>query len=375
MRTFSATALAAMVTACGSVDRPTATTDAAVADAQPVDAAPPPPLQVRFLGVGGFSFRRGDDAILTAPLYSNPDLLTVGTGDVAPNPERVERFLDPAVVGPARAILVGHAHYDHLLDVPLVRPRTDDAVVIGNDSVRNVMAGVAEVPADRLIVVDDPAHPLVDRRMCPDPDPCTGVPAGAPGEWIAVPRTHVRVRALCSSHPPQILGGAHFGEGCVNEPQAAPPPHAADWREGATVAFLIDFLDPASGAPAFRVYYQDAPTTAPYGHVPADLLAERGVDLAVLTVGTFDAVRDQPGEILANLKPRYAIGGHWENFFRPQDQPIQPIPLMAAPTEFDRRANEALPGDDAPVLVDGAPQGGRYWRPLPGTSFELAPAR
>jgi L-ascorbate metabolism protein UlaG (beta-lactamase superfamily) len=346
--------------------------DAAVRDGgEAADAAPPAPaLDVQFLGVAGFTFRVGDDVVLTAPLYSNPGLLQVGTGEIAPDADRIGRLLDTAAVASAKAILVGHAHYDHLLDVPPVRARTDDAVVIANDSARNLLASV--VPEDRWIVVDDPSRPLVDRRLCPEPSPCTGVPAGAEGAWIPVPRSHVRVRALCSSHPPQILGGRHFGEGCVNERQAAPPLRAEEWREGGTVAFLVDFLDPATGAPRFRVYAQDAPTDAPLGHAPADVLAERRVDVAVLNVGSFDQVEDQPGAIIANLHPRYVLAGHWENFFRPQDEPIQPIPLMSPPTVFDERALAALPEPaDAEARVDGAAQAGRYWRPTPGTKFSF----
>jgi hypothetical protein len=44
------------------------------------DDATPDRLDIRFLGVGGVAMRHGDDLILTAPLFTNPDLLTVTTG-------------------------------------------------------------------------------------------------------------------------------------------------------------------------------------------------------------------------------------------------------------------------------------------------------
>jgi hypothetical protein len=57
---------------------------------------------------------------------------------------------------------------------------------------------------------------------------------------------------------------------------------------------------------------------------------------------------------------------------RPQDEPIQPIPLMSPPTVFDERALAALPEPaDAEARVDGAAQAGRYWRPTPGTKFSF----
>jgi hypothetical protein len=108
------------------------------------------------------------------------------------------------------------------------------------------------------------------------------------------------------------------------------------------------------------------------GDVYPELLAERPVDLALLCVGTYDYVRDAPGEALANMDPRYVVGIHWENFFQTQDLPIEPIPLQPDPSEFDDRAAEALGEDDEdPVLVEGVEEEGRYWRPDPQTHFEF----
>lgn len=324
------------------------------------------PLELTYLGVGGVALRHGDDLILTAPLLTNPSMETVTLGETVSDPALVASLLPAEEVEGAAAILVGHAHYDHLLDVPTAAEMAGDPVIYGNVSARNLLAGVLDVTA-----INDPSNPLVDRRMCGTPDPCTGVPAGYEGDWIQVPGANVRIRALCSMHPDQFLGIVHYAEGCVDEPQASPPTYAGDWLEGATVSWLIDFLDD-DGNIAWRVYYQDAPTDAPIGDVYPDLLAERPVDLALLCVGSYDYVRDAPAEALANMDPRYVVGIHWENFFQTQDLPIEPIPLQPDPGDFDDRAADALGADDEdPVLVEGVAQEGRYWRPDPQTHFEL----
>lgn len=342
-------------------------------DAAPPDAAPPPSLEVRFLGVGGVTLRHGTDLVVTAPFYTNPDLLAVTLGEVSSDAELVGRFLDPAWVAGAQALLVGHGHYDHLLDVPTVWPMTGGARVYGNRSVSWLLAGVPGL-GDHVVPLNDPAVPLVDRRMCPGIDACSGVPEGWPGEWVEVPDARVRLRALCSEHPPQFLGVIHFGEGCIAGPLEAPPTRAAAWLEGSTLAYLVDLLGP-DGAPAFRVYYQDAPTSGPFGHVHPDVLAGRRVDLAVLNVGNFDVARDHPAEIIAHLSPRFVLGVHWEDFFRPQDPPLEPIPFHPDPAIFDAAARAALPPAGGPqVLVDGAPSEGRYWRPTPAMVFEVPPA-
>ena len=325
--------------------------------------APSPTLTIRSLGVGGVSLRVDDDLLLTAPLYSNPDLAVVTLEDVVPDTELIDAFFPVDELQGAAGIVVGHGHYDHLLDVPYVAALVGDPPIYGNRAVHDLIGG--------SVVLNDPGSPRVDMRMCPEPDPCTGVPADGAGEWVGVPDSRIRLRALCSMHPAQFLGIIHFGEGCTDGPATEPPAVADAWKEGATLAYLIDFLD-ESGAPTFRVYYQDAPTDGPYGHAHPDLLADKRVDVAVLNVGSYDAVADHPGAILANLDPRYVLGVHWESFFDGQDEPIVPIPFHAAPAGFDVRVEIALPVDDEPpVLRDGDPSEGRYWRPWPGTRFEF----
>ncbi len=323
-------------------------------------------LQVRFLGVGGFSLRYRDALVLSPPMYSNPDVLAVEFGDIAADPARVAAFLEPGSLGDTSAILVGHAHYDHLLDVPLLWAQTEAATIYGNTSVRNLMLA-AGVPERAVVAVDDPAVALADMRMCPD-DMCTGLAAGTEGAWIELPGA--RARALCSEHPDQIFGIVHFAPGCVDTVPMPLPTAADQWREGATMAFLVDFFEPGTRTIAFRVYVQDAPTNAPLGFPHDSLLDEQPIDLAVLNVGSWENVTDHPGAFIAAAAPRYVLGGHWEDFFRPQDQPLQPIPLQAPPEDFDAAALAAL-GDEpeAPVLVDGAPMQARYYRPVPGTDF------
>jgi L-ascorbate metabolism protein UlaG (beta-lactamase superfamily) len=330
---------------------------------------PPPsgdPLEVIFLGVGGVAVRHAGEVWMTAPLYTNPGLVEATFGEIASDPDLVDVSLPLEWAGAARAILVGHGHYDHLMDVPQTWTNTDDARIYGNQSVAWLLAGSPQVPADRIVALDDPAAPMVDRRMCEGADPCTGAPADHPGAWVEVPGLSLRLRALCSMHPPQFLGVVHFGEGCMAAPVESPPLAAADWLEGSTLAYLVDVLDRDTGAPIFRVYYQDAPTDAPLGHPHPELLGEKRVDLAILNVGTFTAVSEHPEAVLDALDPRYVIGIHWENFFTPGS--VDPIPFQPDPAEFDARALAAMPEESQPPLVvDGVARELRYVRPLPGS--------
>ena len=77
-----------------------------------------------------------------------------------------------------------------------------------------------------------------------------------------------------------------YGAGDVTEEQCTPPANMNEWREGRTAAYVVDFLDPKTDVPLYRVFYQDAPSGSPVGHVPAALLADKRVDVALMCVGT-----------------------------------------------------------------------------------------
>jgi L-ascorbate metabolism protein UlaG (beta-lactamase superfamily) len=358
-------------------DSDSADTDPADTDAG--DSAPdstgdpvvddPLPLEVRFLAVGGFHLKVGDSALITAPLYSNPDLWETLTDPVESDPGVIGRYLGD--VSDAKALLVGHAHYDHLLDVPFVRNQTDDATIYGNEAVANILAAFSPEPSEECTDREDPTEPFwvptdrvvnvdefVDFQNCGTAEPCVDYSPTDAGEWIPVEGTQIRIKPICSTHPDQFWV-IHFGQGCINEPQCAAPSLASDWLEGTTLAWLIDFLDDA-GQPIFRVYYQDAPTDVPTGLPSGDDLMEKGIDLALLNAGNYEAVADAPGGTIRWLQPRYVIMGHWEDFFRTLDQPLDAIPFMDL-DDLRLRLETELPGGEDTL----------WWIPDPGTEFQF----
>ena len=89
------------------------------------EPGPGAPLEIRYLGSGGHLIRRGSSAIMTAPFFSNPGVFRVGVGRISPDPARIDAAVEKILAEGGRlddvqAILVGHAHYDHLMDVPRV---------------------------------------------------------------------------------------------------------------------------------------------------------------------------------------------------------------------------------------------------------------
>jgi hypothetical protein len=302
---------------------------------------------------------------MTAPLFTRQSAIEVGLNlPLSADTTAIDDGLGGIALADLRAIVTGHAHYDHFMDVPHVLELAPAASIYTNVTGRNVLAALApDRPAGcmnspapvidraRVIALDD----FADYTFCPDQKP-----PGASGQrqWVAIPNSHVRVMAFCSMHPDQ-LGPIHFAPGSIDTEQCELPEAASGWLEGQTLALLVDFLD-EGGAPIYRVFYQDAPTNAPIGFVPEAVLAEHRVDLALLCVGSNDAVQNEPTDLLANIQPRFAFSGHWEDFFQPRSDPPQPIPLLDVNT-YMQRANAALAGGpDRPLVVDGQPSQSRH---------------
>jgi hypothetical protein len=303
-----------------------------------VDVAPAgaDALRLVYLGTGGWILEHGTDQVVTAPLFSNPGLFRAGLWAISSDTAVVDRFMSRYDVSHARAILVGHAHYDHLMDVPRVaRMHAPEARIVGNRTVANTLGTWSGV-ADRVDEVNDSVG---DARTV--------------GRWLRYgPR--VRVMALRSKHAPHFEGLTLY-QGTRDRPMTEMPRNAAEWLDGETVAFLVDFLDD-EGAVAFRVYYQDAVVAAPYGQAPDALIAERPVDVAILVPATFDQVDWHPEALVESLKPRYVILGHWEDFFVPVDPPGRSIRFTDL-GHFQRRLD--------------AVHDGPWWLPDLWTEFRL----
>lgn len=80
----------------------------------------PDALTMTYLGTGGWIMEHGDYMVLAAPLFTNPGFVTTGLLPISSDTLEVDRWMSRHDVQAAGVILVGHAHYDHLMDVPRV---------------------------------------------------------------------------------------------------------------------------------------------------------------------------------------------------------------------------------------------------------------
>jgi L-ascorbate metabolism protein UlaG (beta-lactamase superfamily) len=293
-------------------------------------------LRAVYLGSGGWILEHGDDMVLTGPLFTNPGFVTTGLLPIRSDTALVDRYMGRYDVSSALAILVGHAHYDHLMDVPRVAARHAPAArIVGSRTVANTL-GTWSGMAGRVDLVDDSAG---DQRSV--------------GRWLRYGEG-VRVMALRSHHAPHFDGYTLY-RGTRDTPRTEEPAWATDWVDGETYAFLIDFMA-SEDSIAFRVYYQDAVAPPPAAFAPDSLIAERPVDVAILVPATFDQVDWHPEALVENLRPRQVLLGHWEDFFSPMDAPTRSIRLTDI-RHFERRLERVFDGP--------------WWRPDRWTELRL----
>jgi L-ascorbate metabolism protein UlaG (beta-lactamase superfamily) len=72
-------------------------------------------LTVRWLGVSGLEIRCGGEVLLVDPFFTRPAPFSMAFRRLRPNRDLIARHITAA-----DTILVTHAHYDHLMDVPEV---------------------------------------------------------------------------------------------------------------------------------------------------------------------------------------------------------------------------------------------------------------
>ena len=286
-------------------------------------------VTMQYLGTAGWIFRRGDAAIMTAPFYSNPGILQAGLATIEPDTEIIERFLPE--VSDVSAILVGHAHYDHLMDVPwIARHRAREAKVYGSATMAHILAAVPELQG-RVVALNDEA-------------------AGAdePGDWVVVADGRIRFQAIRSEHAPHYMRIKLYG-GSLTEDLEKLPRRARGWKEGLTLSYVIEFLS-AEGEPEFRIFYQDSATTPPVGH-PSALMADGSIpfDAAILCGASFSQVKRHPEALVEVLEPRVVFVGHWEDFFVPRDGPLRVVRASNI-SRFMKRLNAAASEKTRTVL-------------------------
>lgn len=283
-------------------------------------------LELSFYGVGCFGFRYNGVQVLTDPFFTYLPLRTVAVGKVLPDPEQVDPYLDNFT--DVKAMLVGHAHYDHNLDLPYIaKTLNEDCFVLGSKTLRHTFA-----PNNLPTPFVDMNDKVASKTKL--------------GQWWVHPSKKFRVLPIVSAHPNQYLF-FHLYKEEVNADRTTIPSKVHHYQEGMTFAFLLDFFPEDANAdnakPSVRIYIQSSSTGFPMGAFPKEILEEKEIDVACLAMDCANLKMKGETTVIDEYPAKTTFFCHYEDFFRRKDQvprEIVKVDLPAAKEFFSDVSNK-----------------------------------
>lgn len=237
-------------------------------------------IHFRWLGAAGIELSYGSESLVSEsllidPFFTRPPFWRLWFGRVASNPALI-----PASLPRCDHILVSHAHYDHLMDVPTIAHRTQ-ARVVGSSNTCALL---------RICGLNN-AQILKAR----------------PGDKLELGRFNVEVLAARHSHAPG------FSPGRVGT-DLQTPLRLRDYVMDEDFSFLIQL-------PGLRLL-----NWCGVGQGPAPQ-----ADVLFLVPSTLPGFYES---LLTSVQPRLIIPVHWDDIFRPLSKSIRPgfeLPRLAWP--------------------------------------------
>lgn len=335
-------------------------------------------VRIHYIGCGGYLIRRGDDAVLIDPYFSNAPIKSLGClktdsaliarffyenfnnlldlpSKNAQNAKNTEGPLDAQnahlpSLNVIKAVLVAHAHHDHLADLPYIyqhhlsSPRT---VLLSSETASNILQSF-KTPFDPPSAFFNLDSIFKQKRLKNDTFSV---------RWTT--QNHrLRITAIESEHAPHFLGlmKIPFIGGKVRRVPKHAPRSTFGFKEGKNYNYLIDFLG-ENGSVAFRIYAGGSAASSPkVGLLPPSVLNEKTVDLMILCGANYDQAKDYPQSLLKNVQPERVLVGHWEDFFTPIPTLLQTpqtvrftnIPRFLSILQAEMRKNG---NNNAPIML------------------------
>jgi L-ascorbate metabolism protein UlaG (beta-lactamase superfamily) len=255
----------------------------------------PPTLKVKFFGVSTLLFDDSKTQILIDGFFSRPSLSQVLFQKIQSQPEVIQRMIQQQHLQRTRAILVTHSHYDHALDIAELGKRLPNTKIIGSSSTLNIARG-GRVAEQQLIQIQ-PLQPM------------------SFGEF--------KVTAIPSRHTPPTAVNNDLGEEIFQPLQQ--PAHFSEFKEGHSFDYLIEHQ-------GYTVLVK-----ASTGAIP-DQLKNLKVDTLFLGIAQLSRQstkfqQNYLDQTLNTLKPKVVVPIHWDDFFKPVDQPLEFLPYLADNTD------------------------------------------
>jgi len=235
-------------------------------------------VEVQWLGAAGFALRAEGTTLLVDPYLTRLRFGDLVRRRVVPADEaEIARWVDAA-----DAVLVGHTHFDHALDVPAI-VRRFGCPAYGSSSLAHLMQ----------------LHGLAAQTVVVEPYRTYEV---GPFAIQFVPSVHSKL-ALGLAVP---SGGELT---CEHLDGLTPGAYRCGQVWGIHIA-----------APGVTFYHQGS------ADLVDDAVRHRGVDVFLCGIAGRRFTPRYLERILSRLEPRIVVPTHWDDFFRPLDAPVAMSP-------------------------------------------------
>lgn len=241
-------------------------------------------IQARFFGTTTIELTDGKTTLMTDGFFSRPNPFKLLFTAFASDEQRINRSLAAGQVKTIDALLVSHSHHDHAMDTGLVALKTG-AVVYGSPSVGQIVKG-QNLPDSRFHAISDG-----DRVTL--------------GDFKVTFYETPHSKGVCSA-----TGGIHD--------ILHPPARLSDYKLDENFSLYIE-------------HGRDTMLIVPSGNYRPGKFRNLKADTVFLGIG---GMRKQPdsfiqsywNEVVRATGARQVILIHWDNFTRPLDKPLSPLP-------------------------------------------------
>ncbi len=248
------------------------------------DASDSGGVTIRWLGTAGFELAYDGTTVLIDPYLTRVGLAPFLFRPIRPDVEAIDRYITGA-----DAILIGHSHFDHVMDTPTIAKKYG-SVVYGSRSTANLMQACG-LPSAQVVEFED--------KQTFEVGP-------------------FRITAVPSLHSPFAIGAKVPYEGeipCTCEL----PIKGKHYKCGQVFSYLIEV--------AGRTIYHLGSANLIEDEIP-----KTRVDLLLVCIAARFATKDFEQRMLRAIQPQVVMPMHYDNFFRAAGKTMKLLPR----TQFGR---------------------------------------